>query len=66
MTDAPTPQPNLTVSFRRKELMPDGSVGCLEISAKVDNHADATCQIRLTLAQARALAGQIYERVKPV
>lgn len=55
-------QPNIVVFFKRKHIMPDGSIGCVELSTKGDSGVEH--QMCLTLAQAKALAAQISERVK--
>lgn len=61
MTGEATQQPNIVLFFHRKEMMPDGSIGCVEITARADN-ANAQCRLRLTVAQARALADEILRR----
>jgi hypothetical protein len=53
-------QPNVTVFFRRREIMPDGSLGCVELST---TGRGVEYTLRLTLAQAKALADQITQRV---
>lgn len=58
-------QPNVVVFFHRKQIMPDGSVGCVELSTK-SGERGIEHTMRLTLAQAKALAEHISERVKAV
>jgi hypothetical protein len=55
-------QPNIVLFIRREQIMPDGSIGCVELSTR-SGERGIEHTFRLTLAQAKALAEEIQKRV---
>lgn len=58
MSDEKLEQPTMAFLVKRRALMPDGTVGCVQIG---EFAGDRSKDLELTYAQAKTLAKQIRE-----